>query len=280
MRINLLYLIIILSNSTLFSQTSLLGVIRSAGKPVEYAIVKNINSKEFRYTDEQGKFSITNNSGKDTLLIECLGYITQKVVLSKELTKFDIELLQNSDVLDELTIFINSSQKSNWKKVNRKTRNMDFYRAIPEGSNLTTTYTVQEKITFNGIRFYLSLNPLKNDYKKKVRPILIVNSSNIQDNVLPNKIIHLENNNPEYSKIDIEFNQSIELLPNQTLTVGLELVPDDIMTPKIFNNVIGVLQTKHRLYKSNTMYNYLFSKDESIFQAVDQDILFELKVVE
>ena len=257
--------------------------ITSAGNTVEfpYAYIKNSTIK--KYGNKDGELIIETKSENDTLRIETIGYEPKDVVLKNKPNILNIELQENADILEEITISIHNNEKSNWKKINKKTKktNETNYFGLPEGFILMSSYKVEKETKFNGIRFFLVTKSITADinFNKKIRPIIIINSSDLLENKLPNKIIYLDKDVDLFTKLDIEFSNTIHLLPNETLTIGLELIPEDINNLKI-DNIIAVLTTNNLLAESKTITHNLFSKSkESNKGIINEDIYFELKVV-
>lgn len=271
--------------STLKAQSILKGKVISNNIPVEYASVTSKVKGINQYTDPNGTFVIDTLTS-DTLVIQCIGYITKEIFLKNYPTELIIELEEKTEVLKELTISINNNEKSKWKKINKRTKRFDStHQGVAEGYSIISTYKIDEELKFNGIRLFIMTNTLNedltinNNFNKKVRPILIVNSDKLEDNILPNEVISLNNDVALFSKLDIEFNNTIHLLPNETLTIGLELIPENLDKPNL-NNVMGVLTTKHLLPESKTYFKNLFSKKiNTEVLKLDEDLYFELKVV-
>lgn len=288
MKISYLYFwVILLYHSILFSQNNLSGVISSEGKPVEYAILHIKNSPIIKYADEYGNFEITRLSRNDTLIIECIGYISKEIPLKKQSNELIIELEQNTELLKEVVISINNNEKSKWRKVNKRTKRCDqTYQGLPEGYKLVSTFNVEKEIKINGIRLFIMVNTLNPDltlnrsFKKVVKPILIINSKNLEDNYFLNTTVPLNKDEKEFSKFDIEFANTLHLQSGETLTIGLELIPENLEKPNN-DNVLGILTTKHLLKESKTYLTNLFSKKQGILhdKQLNEDIYFELKIV-
>lgn len=281
----LLILFFILYIFPLQAQKTLQGKIISSNIPIEYASVVSKATGINQYTDKEGLFFI-NTSSSDTLIIKCVGYNSREILLQNQPKDLVIELEQSAEILKEITISINANEKSKWKKVNKKTKRFDStYQGLAEGYILFSSYKIDEEIKFNGIRLFIMVNTLNPDgslnknFKKITRPFLIINSDNLEDNILPNKIISLDNNSDLFTNLDIEFKNTIHLLPNETLTIGLELIPENLNKPNL-NNVMGVLTTKHLLPESETYFKNVFSKEtKANIGKLNEDIYFELKVV-
>jgi len=269
------------------AQNSYKGKVISNNNPLEYASVINKTMGVNQYTDKGGLFSIETLSNTDTLQIQCIGYVSKEIPLLNKPHELVIELEQNSELLNEVVISINNNEKGKWKKVNRKTKRFDStYQGLAEGYNIISTYKIQEEIKFNGIRFFIMTNTLNkdltvnNNFYKKVRPILIINSDQLDNNILPNKIIYLNKDADLFTKLDIEFTNTLHLQSGETLTIGLELMPENLEKPNI-NNVLGILTTKHLLKESKTYLTNLFSKKQGNLHdsPLNEDLYFELKVV-
>ncbi|WLD24392.1 carboxypeptidase-like regulatory domain-containing protein [Flavobacterium dauae] len=254
---------------------------------MEYANIRFKNSNRLIYTNETGKFTIEPISDNDTLIIECIGYVSKEIPLKKQSNELVIELEQNTELLEEVVISINNNEKSKWRKINRRTRRYDqTYQGLPEGFILISSYKIDEELKINGIRLFIMVNTLNPDgslnkkFKKIIRPILIINSINLDNNILPNKIIYLKKDVDLFTKLDIEFANTLHLQSGETLTIGLELIPENLEKPNN-DNVLGILTTKHLLKESKTYLTNLFSKKQGILhdKPLNEDIYFELKIV-
>src|SRR5690606_25322256 len=93
------------------------------------------------------------------------------------------------------------------------------------------------------------------------------------------KIIYLNKDVDLFTKIDIEFANTLHLQPGETLTIGLELIPENLENPNT-NNVMGVLTTKYLLSESKTFLKTIFSKKVNAnSRTLKEDLYFELKIV-
>lgn len=281
--IKLLFLVNVISLSFFkgFSQILVRGNIHSYNTPIQYGIVKIVGKEIFQYSDENGDFEIVTKSKNDTLHIQCNGYKDKKIILNSNNTNsvLNIELDPDELVLDEVIISIDKPSNSKWVKINPISKSK-FYQAIPEGYNLITEFISQKDVKFNGIRFYVNTNPLNDTLLKKVRPILIINSSLLKDNILPNRVIILKNHKEKFTTIDIEFNHTISLLSNEKLSIGLELIPNDINNLNK-SKIIGVVSAKKKKLK-NLLTNLSVvsqSKSGKIENFIQEDICFDLKIV-
>lgn len=288
MRITFFVIVLLMMKYNCYSQ-SISGFVHSNKVPLEYVSIHFKKSKKFLYSDKTGKFVINNFNANDTLVISAIGYVSKEIPLFKETENLMIELESTSQVLNEVLISINNNEKSKWQKINKKTKKSfdTTYEGLPEGYSIVSTYTIDQEIKINGIRLFIMINTLNRDgktlnkdFNKTIRPILIINSENLEDNYFLNKTIALNNDVKMFSKLDIEFKNTIHLMPNEKLTIGLELIPEDLEKPNM-NNVMGVLTTEYLLLKSKTILSNLFSKDQSNLcdGQLNQDLYFELKVV-
>lgn len=202
-------------------------------------------------------------------------------------TKNLINQGSKSQILEEVVITINHNEKSKWRKVNKKTKEPSetTYHGIAESYTIMSSFKIDTETKFNGIRLFIMTNTLNPDgtlnksFKKKVKPILLINSENLIDNLLSHKIISLNNEEKRFSKFDIEFANTLHLQPGETLTIGLELISENLEKPNL-NNVLGILTTKHLLKESKTIQTNLVS-EQGYLQGdpLNEDIYFELKVV-
>ena len=279
------YCILLLLICDCYSQ-KITGSISSNGNFVEYANIRFKNSNKLIYANEKGGFKIEPFSDNDTLMVECIGYVSKEIPLKNQSNNLIIELEQHTEVLEEITISINSNEKSKWRKVNKRTKRYDqTHEGLPEGFILISSYKIDEGLKFNGIRLFIMVNTLNPDgslnkkFKKIVRPILIINSDDLDNNILPNKIIYLNKDVDLFTKIDIEFANTLHLQPGETLTIGLELIPENLENPNT-NNVMGVLTTKYLLSESKTFLKKISSKKVNAnSRRLKEDLYFELKVV-
>lgn len=279
------YCILLLLICDCYSQ-KITGSISSNGNFVEYANIRFKNSNKLIYANEKGGFKIEPFSDNDTLMVECIGYVSKEIPLKNQSNNLIIELEQHTEVLEEITISINSNEKSKWRKVNKRTKRYDqTHEGLPEGFILISSYKIDEGLKFNGIRLFIMVNTLNPDgslnkkFKKIVRPILIINSDDLDNNILPNKIIYLNKDVDLFTKIDIEFANTLHLQPGETLTIGLELIPENLENPNM-NNVMGVLTTKYLLSESKTFLKEISSKKVNAnSRRLNEDLYFELKVV-
>ena len=279
------YCILLLLICDCYSQ-KITGSISSNGNFVEYANIRFKNSNKLIYANEKGGFKIEPFSDNDTLMVECIGYVSKEIPLKNQSNNLIIELEQHTEVLEEITISINSNEKSKWRKVNKRTKRYDqTHEGLPEGFILISSYKIDEGLKFNGIRLFIMVNTLNPDgslnkkFKKIVRPILIINSDDLDNNILPNKIIYLNKDVDLFTKIDIEFANTLHLQPGETLTIGLELIPENLENPNT-NNVMGVLTTKYLLSESKTFLKKISSKKVNAnSRRLNEDLYFELKVV-
>lgn len=276
-----LLLIFFFINSVSYSQKKYDISITSEANPVAFPYTYIKNSNIIKYGNKEGKLSINSNSENDTLRIECNGYLPKEIPLQNQSENLSITLEPSAELLEEIVISVHNNEKSKWQKINKKTKKTSEteYFGIFEGSHIISSFKIETTTKFNGIRFFIITNEVGKDFisNKKVRPILIINSENVSDNMLPNKIIYFEKGAQLYTKLDIEFKNTVNLTPDDTLTIGIELIPEDSENPNI-KNVIGVLTTKHLLKESKTVINNYFSKTQKSSQ-LNQDIYFELKMV-
>lgn len=267
-------------SSVSYSQKTYNIDISSGGNPVEFPYVYIKNNGIVKYGNKKGQITINTTSNNDTIMIECNGYIPKEIALKNQPNKLFIELEQSTEFLKEITITINNNEKSRWQKVNKRTKKSyeTNYYGLVEGYNIISSYRIDSEIKFNGIRFFITTNTLRKEltFNKNIRPILIINSEKSDDNILPNKVISLNKEVDVFTKLDIEFENTVHLLPDEILTIGLELIPEDLTNPNI-HNIMGVLTTKHLLKESKTFLVNLFSKTGP--EQLNEDIYFELKIV-
>lgn len=267
----------------LFPQKMYNIIISCEDNPVEFPYVQIKNSGIFKYGNKNGQLKIEAISDNDTLKVECIGYVSKEIPLKDQSDNITIELEQSSELLSEVIISLNNNEKSKWKKINRKTKRSSetTYYGLVEGCNIMSSYKIDDEIKFNGIRFFIITNAIKQDinFNKKIRPILIINSDDLDNNILPNKIIYLNKDVDLFTKIDIEFANTLHLQPGETLTIGLELIPENLENPNT-NNVMGVLTTKYLLSESKTFLKKISSKKVNAnSRRLNEDLYFELKVV-
>lgn len=279
--LKLLLIFSFILNSVSYSQKKYDISITSEANPVAFPYTYIKNSNIIKYGNKEGKLTINSNSESDTLRIECNGYLPKEIPLQNQSENLSIILEPSTEILEEIVISVHNNEKSKWQKINKKTKKTfeTEYFGIFEGSHIISSYKIETVTKFNGIRFFVITNEVGKDFlfNKKVRPILIINSENLSDNMLPNKIIYFEKDAQLYTKLDIEFKNTVTLIPDDTLTIGIELIPENSENPNM-KNVIGVLTTKHLLKESKTVTNNYLSKTQKTAH-LNQDIYFELKMI-
>jgi len=274
------------------AQEMLKGFVISKNTPVGYATILNERTNQIFQTSENGEFNIEFLSINDSLSIFCLGFDSSKIKISDIIQNKKIELNQREEVLDEIVIiFDKKNEDKKWKvfgkKRNKKIVNREM---IIEGCGLISTYIINEDVKISAIRFlvysnpfykdYLDKHPIVKTYKKKVRAIFMINSFDIENNILPNHFVDLIHKD-ESEYIEIEFGKTLELKAGETISFGLELIPENLKKT-IKDNIIGIVTvSNNKINKQKTIMKTFKPKEmaEQICNSIRlDDIYFELKV--
>src|SRR5690606_31966298 len=190
----------------LFPQKMYNIIISCEDNPVEFPYVQIKNSGIFKYGNKNGQLKIEAISDNDTLKVECIGYVSKEIPLKDQSDNITIELEQSSELLSEVIISLNNNEKSKWKKINRKTKRSSetTYYGLVEGCNIMSSYKIDDEIKFNGIRFFIITNAIKQDinFNKKIKQ---------SSELLSEVIISLNNNEKsKWKKINRKTKRSSE----------------------------------------------------------------------
>lgn len=102
------FFLILLPHSLILSQTTTVqGIVRDSltNKPIDFAIVSFENSTIGQLTDDDGKFSLSNNIRNNVIVVSLMGYESRRITvpLGKQ-TRLDIKLKGEGVQLKEVTI--------------------------------------------------------------------------------------------------------------------------------------------------------------------------------
>lgn len=95
-------------SGNLYSQTTVVqGVVRDSvtNQPIEYATVRFDGTSIGKLTDDDGKFTLSNTSGTQTLIISLMGYDTKVVkVAARQTSKIEVKLKASGVQLGEVVV--------------------------------------------------------------------------------------------------------------------------------------------------------------------------------
>lgn len=93
---------------TLYSQTtSVQGIVRDSitGEPLEFATVRFDGTSVGDLSNEKGRFSLSNTTGSNTLVVSMMGYESRKITLtSQKSTRLEVKLKAEGVQLNEIVI--------------------------------------------------------------------------------------------------------------------------------------------------------------------------------
>lgn len=99
---------ILFSNLAIYSQnTTAQGVVRDSvtNEPIEFATVRFDGTDVGKLSDENGKFSISNNKGSNIVIVSLMGYESRKITVpSGQTTRLDVKLRAEGVQLNEIVI--------------------------------------------------------------------------------------------------------------------------------------------------------------------------------
>ncbi len=104
----MIVLLVLFSNLAIYSQnTSVQGIVRDSvtNEPIEFATVRFDGTDVGKLSDENGKFSISNNKGSNIVVVSLMGYESRKITVpSQQTTKIDVKLRAEGVQLNEIVI--------------------------------------------------------------------------------------------------------------------------------------------------------------------------------
>lgn len=95
-------------SANMYSQTTTVhGVVRDSvtNEPIEYATVRFDGTSIGKLTDDDGKFTISNTSGTQTLIVSLMGYDTKTIkIQARQVSKIDVKLKATGVQLGEVVV--------------------------------------------------------------------------------------------------------------------------------------------------------------------------------
>ncbi|PXV68867.1 carboxypeptidase-like protein [Dysgonomonas alginatilytica] len=108
LRYKMIVLFALFSTLTIYSQTTTVqGVVRDSvtNEPLEFATVRIDGTTLGKLSDENGKFSLNNNTGGNILVVSMMGYESRKITLpANKASQLDIKLKAEGVQLNEIVI--------------------------------------------------------------------------------------------------------------------------------------------------------------------------------